>query len=124
MVLKRRQLKELIAQLDNLNINPHIIEAQVNYVLKIFEAKINLRYPHGLKLYLKSTKEIDKESDKLDISVSNAKDIIYCFLCLAKKYGWVRLAFMVKTGSGTKKILRQVKQIQLGNIHHKPHGYF
>ena len=81
----------------------------MNYVLSPFEGKINPGYPHGLKLYLKSTKEIDKESDKLDISVSNAKDIIYCFLCLAKKYGWVRLAFTVDTGAGAKNIFRQLE---------------
>ena len=40
----------------------------------------------GIKLYILATKEIYKEADKLDISVSNVKDIIYNFLSLANKY--------------------------------------
>ena len=46
--------------------------------------------------------EIKKEYENLDISVSNAKDIIDHFISLAFKYGWRRLAFMVDTSSGTK----------------------
>ena len=30
----------------------------------------------GIKIYLQDKKDIDKESDKLDISVSNSKDTI------------------------------------------------
>ena len=40
----------------------------VNYVLIPFKGNINPGYPHWLKLYLKK-KEIDKEAEKLDISV-------------------------------------------------------
>ena len=61
--------------------------AAANYVLRPFEGNINPRNPTGLKLYLQATKEIDKETDKLDISVSNAKDIVYRFLSLSNKYG-------------------------------------
>ena len=41
----------------------------VNYVISPFEDNINPGYPKGLKLYLQETKDIDKEADKLDISV-------------------------------------------------------
>ena len=47
--------------------------AAVNYVLSPFEGNINTGDPMGIKLDLQVTKEIDKETDKLDISVSNLK---------------------------------------------------
>ena len=59
----------------------------VNYVLSSFEGNINPGYPQGLKLYLQETREIDKESDKLNISVSNTKAIIDYFISLSDKYG-------------------------------------
>ena len=96
----------------------------INYVLSPFEEKINPGDPTGLKLYLQATKEIDKEADKLDISVSNAKDIIDDFLSLDNKYGIVRFAFIVQTGSGAKNIFRQVEQIQFADIQHQSDGYF
>ena len=43
--------------------------AAVNHVLNPFEGNTNLGYPTGLKLYLQATIEIDKETDKLNISV-------------------------------------------------------
>ena len=49
----------------------------------------------GIKLYLQATNDINKETDKLDISASNYKDIVHHFLSLAEKYGWGRLAVMV-----------------------------
>ena len=61
--------------------------AVVNYLLSPFEGNINTEYPTGLKIYLQATKEIDKETEKIYISVLNAKDIIYHFLSLSKKYG-------------------------------------
>ena len=70
-----------------------------------FEGNINSGYPTGLKLYLQETREIYKETYKLDISVSNAKDIIDHFLNLSNKYGWGCLAFMVGTSTGAKSIL-------------------
>ena len=42
--------------------------AALNYVLIPSEGNINPGYPTGIKLYLQATKEIDKETDKLDIS--------------------------------------------------------
>ena len=57
----------------------------MNYFLRSFEGIINPGYPQGLKIYLQSTKEIYKESDKLYISVSNAKYIIDHFISLSKK---------------------------------------
>ena len=41
-------------------------------MLSTFVKNINPVYLTGLKLYLQATKEIDKEADKLDVSVSNA----------------------------------------------------
>ena len=61
--------------------------AVVNYLLSPFEGNINTEYPTGLKIYLQATKEIDKKTEKIYISVLNAKDIIYHFLSLSKKYG-------------------------------------
>ena len=39
----------------------------VNYVLIQFEGKINRWDPTGLKFNIQLTKEVDKETDKLDI---------------------------------------------------------
>ena len=66
-------------------------------------------------------KEIDKEADKLDISVSNSKDIIDHYLSLAEKYGWGCLKFMVDTGAGDKNILWQVDNIKMVYMHHQAH---
>ena len=73
--------------------------SDVNYLLTPFEGNINPVYLTGVKLYLQATKDIDKETEKLDISVSNAKDIVYYFLSLAKKYVWGRLSCMVNSGT-------------------------
>ena len=80
----------------------------VNYVLSPIEGNINTGYPKGIKLYLQETKDIDNETYKLDISVSNAKDIIDHFFSLDKKYGWRRLEFMVGTGTSANNTFRQV----------------
>ena len=61
----------------------------MNYFLRSFEGIINPGDPQGLKIYLQSTKEIDKESDKINTSVSNTKDIIDHFLCISNKYFWI-----------------------------------
>ena len=65
----------------------------------------------GPKIYLQATNEVDKESDKLDISVSNVKDIIYDFLSLCNKYGWGCLAFMVVTDAGPKIYLQATNEV-------------
>ena len=96
----------------------------VNYVISPFERNINYGDSQGLKFYLQSTKEIDQEENRLDISVSNCKDIIDHFISLANKYGWGRLLFMGGTGVGANNIFRQVYQIQISDIHHQAHGYF
>ena len=41
--------------------------ADVNYVFILFEDNINHGDPTGLKLFIQATKEIDKQTDKLDI---------------------------------------------------------
>ena len=96
----------------------------VNYVLIPFKGNINPGYPHWLKTFIKATKEIDKEAEKLDISVSNSKDIKDAFFILANKYVWGSLAFMVGTAAGSKNIFRQVEQIHISDIHHQVHVYF
>ena len=96
----------------------------VNYVLSPFEGNINPGYPQGLKLYLQETKDIDKESEKLDISVSNTKDVIYHFFSLANKYVWGNLAFMIYTGVGKNNIFSQVEHIQMVDMHTQEFEYF
>ena len=51
------------------------------------KANINPVDPQGLKIYLQATKETYKETDKLDISVSNTNTNIDNFLSLANKFG-------------------------------------
>ena len=61
----------------------------------------------GHKFYLQATKEINQETEKLDTSVSNNKEIIHSFPILANKYGWGLLEFIVGTYTGANKILEQ-----------------
>ena len=61
--------------------------ASVNYVIGPFEGNINARDIWGLTIYLQETKEIYKESNKINISVSNAKYIIDRFIVIANRYG-------------------------------------
>ena len=96
----------------------------VKYVLRPFEWNINTGNPTGLRLYLQEKKEIYKEADGLDISVSNSKEIIDNFPNISYKYGWLSLAFMVQTGAGEKNIFSMVEKIQLADIRHQAHGYF
>ena len=93
----------------------------VNYVLIPFERNTNPGKPTDIKLSLQATKQIDKEYEKLDISFSNAKDIIYHFLSISIKCGWGRLALMVKINTGAKFAFKQVYQIQLSDIKHQSH---
>ena len=68
MILTMRNAQILLNQFNNLNINQQFqMAAPVNYVLIPFELNINSGYPKWIKLYLQARKEIDKESDKLDI---------------------------------------------------------
>ena len=94
----------------------------VNYMLRIFERNINPEYPKGIKIYLKETKDIDKESDKLDISVSNTKDIIDYFLIWDNKYVLVSLAFMVETSAVPNNIFMQVEHIKIADINYQAYG--
>ena len=99
MVLAIKQVQILTSQINNLNLNqPVHMEAPVNYVLSPFEGNIHFRDPQRLKLYLWEIKDVDKEANKLGISVSNYKDIIYHFTDIPNKHGWGRLAFMVDNG--------------------------
>ena len=82
--------------INNLNINTQvrIMADPVNYVLSPFEGNTNTGYPQGLNIYLQETKEIHKEPEKLDISVSN-KFLMDHYISLAKRYIWGKLEFMV-----------------------------
>ena len=53
-------------------------------MISTFEGKINPGDPIWIKLYLKATKEIYKETDNLDVSVSNGEDILDHFIRLDK----------------------------------------
>ena len=80
MVLTKRQAQIFIYQFNILSINQQIFMASpVKYMLIAFEGNINIGYPQGLIIHLRDTMYIDKEAEKLDISVFNAKDIIYHF---------------------------------------------
>ena len=96
----------------------------VNDVIRPFEGNINPGYPTGIKVDIQPTKQIDKENDKLYISVSNTKEILDQFLSLANKYGWVCLALMLGTDTGVNKVFRGVEQIQFEEIQNKERGYF
>ena len=97
--------------------------APVNYVLSPFEGNINPGGLQGIKLYIQGIKRIDNEAYKLDISVSNAKDVIDHVIGLANKYGRGLLAFMVDTGAGSNNSFGQVDQIQISDMHHQAHEY-
>ena len=125
MVFTIIQSQILINQFNNLNINQKFhMDAPVNHFLIPFEGIIHTKDPQGIKFYLQETNDIDKESDKFYIPVSNAKDIIDHFLSLAKKYGWGSLEFMVDTGAGAKKIFQAIEQIQIPYMNHQAHGCF
>ena len=99
-------------------INQHVqmVAPVVKYVLSPFEGNINPGDKTGLKRYLQANVYIDKENDKIYITVSNSKDIIDHFLSVANKYVWGCLAFMVETTNGPKNIFRVVEYIQLVDI--------
>ena len=88
--------------------------AAVNYVLSQFEGKNNPGDTTRL--------EIGKENENLDISVSNAKYIVYQFIILCNKYDWGLLVLMVVTYNGTNENFRLVEKIKLGDIQKQSHG--
>ena len=79
----------------NLNINQPVHTEDVNYVLRPFEGSMKPGDPTGLNICLQEIKEIVKETYKLNISISNAKDIVDNFISLSNKYVWGYLTFMV-----------------------------
>ena len=70
------QAQALINWFNHLNVDQPVQMADVNHMIIPFEGNINPGDPTGLKLYLQATKDIDKETDSLYISVSNYKDIV------------------------------------------------
>ena len=80
----------------------------MKYLLRPFEENIHFGDPTGIKLYVQATKDMDKETDKLDVSVSNTKDIIEHFLRLSNKHVWVSHAFVVNNGTGEKNVFRVI----------------
>ena len=70
MVLTIIESQLLIKTFNNININQQVkMAAPINCVLSQFEGNINHVDTTGLRLYLQSIKKIDKEAEKLDISV-------------------------------------------------------
>ena len=67
MVLEFLKEQTLINLFNHLNINQTVNMEAVEYVLIPFEGNKNSGDPTGLKMYLQATKEIDKETDKIDI---------------------------------------------------------
>ena len=61
--------------------------AALNDVLSPFERNIRTGDPTWINIYPQETKETDKETDKIDISVSNTKDIVDQFISLTKMIG-------------------------------------
>ena len=108
MVLTSLQEQTLINWLNHIDINQPVQMESVNDLFRTFEGNIDPGGPMGIKLYSQATKKIYKETDKLDISVSNAKDIIDHFLGISNKYGYGFLAFMVGTAAGANNIIRVV----------------
>ena len=106
MVVTRSQSQILINKFRNQSINQKVQMSVpvVNYILSPFEGEINPENPQGLILYLQEKNNIDKEADKLDISVSNAIKTIDHFLSLANKYGWGHLESMVENFVGPSKM--------------------
>ena len=70
------QAQTLINGFNHINTNQPVKMADMNDVLSPFEGNINTGDITVIKLYLQSTKEIDKETDKIDIPVLNSKDIV------------------------------------------------
>ena len=89
MVLYRIQSQTLINQFRNLSVNLQVQMAApvLKFVIDPFGGNINPVDPQWIKLHIKATEEIYKEVYKLDLSVSNAKEIIYNFIILSNKYG-------------------------------------
>ena len=116
MSLTILQAQTLINRFNHLNINHQVHMAAVNYALIPFEGNINPGDPKGIKLYIQAAKDIYKGTDKLYISVSNTKDILYHFLSLPNKYGCGCLTFLVGTATGARNTFRVVEQIQLAEI--------
>ena len=106
-----------------MKINQPVHVVDVNYVVSPLKMNINHGHSKGLKIYLQATKEIDKQTDKLDISVSNSKGITYDFISPGNKYVWGRFAFMLNTCTGAK-YFRVLEQIMLEDIQNQAHGYF
>ena len=71
MALTSLQAQIFINKFNNLNTNQqvHMDATAVNYVLSPFEGNINPLYITGIKLIFQATKYIDKENNKLYISV-------------------------------------------------------
>ena len=92
MVLTRSQVLTIMVPFNNKSIQENkpvqiMASPQVNYLLIPSEGNINPREPQVIKIYLQAAREIEKETESLDISLSNAKDIINHFLSPANKYG-------------------------------------
>ena len=99
--------------------------AMTTFALCQFEQDINPGDSTGLKLYLQATKEIEKEEDCLEVSVSNAKDVLDYFTALASRFGWARLTNRIAVdGDETKSIFKQVESLSVEDLKYQAWGYF
>ena len=73
MILKFLLAQMLMNLFKHLNINQPVYMAAVFYFISPLEENIHPVDPMGLKIYLQAAKEIDKETEKLDSSVSNVQ---------------------------------------------------
>ena len=77
IVLTSLQSQTLMNFFIHLNINQPVQMETVNDMIIPFEGNINPGNPMGLRIDIQATKEIDKETEKIDISVSNDKYILF-----------------------------------------------
>ena len=67
-------------------------------------------------IHFQSLKEINKEENKVNISVANAKYVVDHFPGFTKKYGWGRFSFKVTTGYDNKNLFLQTETIVLAEM--------
>ena len=56
----------------------------------------------NLKLYTQGENDTEKESDNIEVSVSNARDVVDHFIGIANKCGWALSVFRLVTAHGNK----------------------
>ena len=77
-----------------------------------------------LKLYTQGKNDTEKESDNIEVSVSNAKYFLHHFFGLANKYDWAYPSFRVVIEDRNKNMFRQVEYIFLSGMKTQAFGSF